>query len=348
MQPERGRWDDVLRRPADLRLTVLGVAALVGSLWLPWAEAGVGHVEVIRGRDLLSASVAMPALALAALVTAVVGRRGRSSARVGLAAVGFVASVVAGLAILIAESFAALPGVLSKHAPTALGHLGVEAKGGDGLWLVALGGGLLIVAATGTTGEVGLRGGGLRLLLGLMRERKAAIVMVLATVALAVTRYEPWVAVEAERAGGVRHAEVAGFSLPWIGPALLLSIGGLGVAAVIGLVRPGLAAALTGILSAWLASFIAAVAVVVMAMADDVRLDQIEQSRRLPEDLLDADPRVTFTAGPPSTLLAATLATFAAMALLARSPRFHMARLTARSRIYAVDAILGDLDGDQR
>lgn len=339
------RWGDLSDRPADVRLAVMAGAAMVGALWLPWAEAGAGDAEVIRGWDLWSATFVVPALAVVALVTAFAGRDGRRSARVGLAAVGFVASVATGLAILIAESFAALPGAVSRYAPAALGHLGVRARGGVGLWAVAVGGALLIVAASGATGDLGVTGAGLRRLVRLLRERNAAVVMAATAVAVAVTRYEPWVAVEADVLDGPRHAEVAGFSLPWIGPALLVSVGGLGVAALVGLVRPGLPAALTGILSAWFASFLAAVILVVMTMADDVRLDQVAQSHRLPRDILDAEPRVVSTDGPLLTLCAATLGGLAATVLLARSPRLHTARMTARSRIYAVETRLDDQEG---
>lgn len=235
-----------------------------------WLRGGLGtDARSYSGLDLpllaLPVAVAAVVAAAAAFMHGVTGRS--ALRRVGTVA-GVVVVALAGLVILTVETVAAV--IPDGVFPAAARRLTVELSAGAGLW-IALTGGVIIIA-----GARGWRPGFLSVLAGTarganMHRALPAIGLVFAATLFGWLRYEPWVGASAAGSSG----DLAGWSLPWIGPLSLVALIVLGAALV---AAAALRLQLAGLLAAaggWLITLVAGVVAQASSTFAELRLDEL-------------------------------------------------------------------------
>lgn len=246
-------------------------ACCVGSATLAvWLRAGFGtDARSFSGIDLPLLALPVGVAAVVAAVAAFLyGVTGRSALRQVGTVAGLVVVVLTGLVILAVETVAAV--IPDEILPAATRRVTVELSGGAGLW-IALAGGVLIVA-----GARGWRPPFLSVLAatgrgGDMHRALPAIGLVVAAALFGWLRYQPWVGVSAAGSSD----DLAGWSLPWIGPlslaALLLLGAALAAAAAVHLQLAGLLAATGG----WLVTLVTGIVAQASSTFAKLRLDEL-------------------------------------------------------------------------
>jgi hypothetical protein len=187
-------------------------------------------------------------------------RRGRRSSPVGRAA-SMTLAALSILGLVALESAASL--IPEELLAVTVRRLSVGLAPGLGLWLVAIASAAMAVASSGLLGG---RSGVIVMVLddwieGRRRQLAALGLLIAATVALGFARYEPW----ALGSSGVGDIEIAGWAVPWIGPATSILLWCL-------LVRPSALASLVTAALGWAVTFTAALTIVAVAGAGRLQL----------------------------------------------------------------------------
>lgn len=293
LRRERERWvgagapvsdgPPVSARIASLSLLPV-VALLAASLFGVWLSVRTGDdtsrfagLEVPVLRVVLLAAVGL--ILLGALFEGVLLQRWPLSVS---AVGGAFVLVVAVLMLLLEEIAASL--IPTSFLPTSVRRLTVDVYGGTGIWLGALAAVVLVIGSRIDGGGVGIA----RTFLGTVARLPGKLLAMLGAAGTAVgvaawSRYQPW----ASGSAATQHVEVPGWSLPFIGPASLVSILALGGAALVLVVRRNLPAALVLAVAGWACSFLAAIALVTAST-----LARVEVDRFLPEVVAGQGPSV--------------------------------------------------------
>jgi hypothetical protein len=251
-------------------LTIAGFVTVTASVLLVWVSASVGaRTEQQRGYELGPVPVIAVGLALTAAIATSIDllRRGRRSSPVGRAA-SMTLAALSILGLVALESAASL--IPEELLAVTVRRLSVGLAPGLGLWLVAIASAAMAVASSGLLGG---RSGVIVMVLddwieGRRRQLAALGLLIAATVALGFARYEPW----ALGSSGVGDIEIAGWAVPWIGPATSILLWCLVGASLAVLVRPSALASLVTAALGWAVTFTAALTIVAVAGAGRLQL----------------------------------------------------------------------------
>lgn len=274
--------------PVPARIASLSLLPVIGllaaSLFGVWLSVRTGDetsrfagLEVPVLRVVLLAAVGM--VLLGVLIEGVLLQRWPLS----VSAVGGAFVLVIAVVMLLLEEIAA--GLIpTSLLPTSVRRLTVDVYGGTGIWLGALASVALVMGSRADGGGVGIA----RTFLGTVVLLPGRLLAMLGAAGAAVgiaawSRYQPWVSGSA----ATQHVEVPGWSLPFVGPASLVSILALGGAALVLVVRRNLPAALVLAAAGWACSFLAAIALVTAST-----LARVEVDRFLPEAVANQGPSV--------------------------------------------------------
>lgn len=276
------------RPPASARIASLSllpvIALLAASLSGVWLSVRTGDdtsrfagFEVPVLRVVLIVIVGL--ILLGALIEGVILQRWPLS----VSAVGGAFVLVVALLMLLLEEIAASM-IPTIFVPTSVRRLSVDVYGGAGIWLGALTAVVLIIGSRIDGGGVGIA----RSLLATVALLPGRLLAMLGATGAAVgvaawSRYQPW----ASGSAMTRHVEVPGWSLPFVGPASLVSIMVLGGAALVLVVRRNLPAALLLAAAGWACSFLAAIALLAAST-----LARVETDRFLPDVVAGQAPSV--------------------------------------------------------
>ncbi len=244
---------------SEFLLSCGGIFLLGASLPAPWLRGRVGStVERASGWSLISARVFVIILMVGAIASAIaIAKSNREFARCAQSAGAIVALVVPIFVITVAE--VSVVWLTPDRLPNSLRRFSVGVGPGWGLWVLMLGGVLLLMSALGKSAEL------------LMRVRQTAenalklditaigLVLTAAAIPLLVaSRYASWMHV-ASPAG---DADMPGWALPWAGPisaAICVVLVG-GAAAMLLTKSSGVAIAM--VILGWVVSVTAAVVLI--------------------------------------------------------------------------------------
>lgn len=296
------------RRLGPVVSTIIAAALVAFSLRLTWLHAGLGDdIRRYPGSRLFVISLAVllgsSSIAVAALVDGAVRRRDRL---LTAATISCVMTAGTGLLLLLVEAAAGL--IPRSFLPATVRRLTVDLGAGPGLWL-AFGGSVCaaLAAAAPPWSRLGLA-------TSLSRDRSssvrtAAVLALLgSTVVFGWARYEPWVNASA---GGDTFA-LEGWSTPWLGPLSLIALWGLVISVTVLVVVRVDVAALIAAGSAWLASFLGA-----LAILSSGALGQIRIADRLPVEVRHLSPAVGSARGAWFAFASGLVAAGAAALILA-------------------------------
>lgn len=247
------------------------VALLAGSLTAVWLSVRTGEstsrfagIEVPVLRYVLVALVAVALLGV--LIEGVLLDRWPLSVT---AIASSVVLAVAALMLVLEEVAASL--IPTAFLPASVRRLTVDVYGGLGIWIAALSSLALVVTSRIDGGALGVVRHALTEAQRLPLRWLAAFILSGVSVGVAAwSRYQPWAAGSA----GTEHVEVPGWSLPVVGPASLVAVLALGVAAAALIVHRNLAAALVLAASGWALSFLAAITLLTASTLARVPVNQ--------------------------------------------------------------------------
>jgi hypothetical protein len=282
----------------------LAACGLGASTAAPWLDVGLGlRGHTYAGTQLPILAVATICAAALMLVAALAGGRAMHLATLA----GASAAVVTGLMIFLVEVAGAL--IPASLLPTTVRRVSVEPGAGPGLWAAF---------ALSVAGALAASGYGARLGDAVSRLRRcerprlttaALTVLGLATVLFWWLRYQPWI----DASGAGQQLGIEGSSTPWVGPlslvALWLMIGALAGVLLAG----GETGALLAGGAAWLATFVAAVAIIAVEALGHVAHLHVRALRGV-------HPSFSVTPAVWAAFAAGMLIAAAAAALLAFAP----------------------------
>lgn len=299
--PGGDRADD--RTPAVAGSAVLVACGLgvLGALWLRWITANLsGERVALRGIDLDWARFGFVAFGLAMVAFGVWGvvRPRRRPAAGGVVAATAVA-VLAGLLILAVEVVSGL--VPKDLVPVTIRRLSVRIGAGVGLWATLLAALVALLAATGGIRLAVARWQRLQGEGALPAAAAGQALLVVGAVVLGIGRYER--AFEAEAAGQVVLVE--GWSAPWFGPGTVLALWLVVLATAVLLVRGSVAASCVALVGAWLATFLAAL---VLLLGDALDWAEPLVLARLPDQAAVAEPAIGLGPAPTWVFVGGLLA----------------------------------------
>lgn len=293
----------------DLRVALIAGGLGVSSLAFTWASGELGEsVTVVRGTDLLPAVV----LAVGVVVVVALASMLRQPAQALIIhCVGVLVAASAVLSILLVESVASI--VPEEVIPVTVRRLSVGVAAGWGLWILAVSGALLILAASGVTSRVPLTRRTVEECARMLRSRWPAPVLLGCATVLGLSRYELW----ASGAVAGQVAEASGWSLPWAGPTTLVGFWCMVIAAGLALIQPGHYALLVCLLGAWASSFAAAFTVVsVQGLGGLLANELLGRFDELSELLQTADLAIVLGPGASWCFAASVVACFAILGSL--------------------------------
>ena len=190
--------------------------------------------------------------------------------------------VLAALMLLVEEVAASL--IPTSFLPTAVRRLTVDVYGGVGIWTATIASLVLVVVSRIDGGTIGLLGRAWKGVERLpLRWLGAFMVAGLCVGVAAWSRYQPW----ATGSAGLERVEIPGWSLPFVGPASLVTVLALAAAAAVLTVHRSLIAALTLAASGWAMSFLAAIPLLAAST-----LARVEVERYLPAGVEQYGPSV--------------------------------------------------------
>lgn len=236
-----------------------GIFLLGASLLAPWLRGRVGStVERASGWSLISARVFVIILIVGAIASAIAVAKSNSEfARCAQAAMAIIALVVPIFVIIVAE--VSVVWLAPDLLPHSLRRFSVGVGPGWGLWILMLGGVLLLVSALGKSAES---------LIILRQTGRKALKLDIAAVGLALTtaaiplliasRYASWLHV-ASPAG---DADLPGWALPWAGPVSAVLCVVLVAGAVAMLLTKSSGVAIAMVILGWVVSATAAVVLI--------------------------------------------------------------------------------------
>lgn len=278
------------RTEVDWRAVVAAFVLTSASLPLIWVsgEAGLQSAEV-RGIDL--GLVPWSVLALG-LVLGLACLLPAPAARGIVHGLGAVLAGVGTIGVLLVE--AAGSAIPEEWIPVTVRRLSVGVSAGLGLWALALSGMVLMVAASGITAPVPANAATLARIGRRARDRWPGVLLLAAALVLGVARYRTWAV--GEVAG--ERIELAGWSLPWIGPATLFGVWAIGLAGVVVLVRPASPALLGALVPAWAASCCSALGILLASAVGGVAVEEAaERLHQVSDTMRFEDPSVVVLPG---------------------------------------------------
>lgn len=260
------------------------VALLAGSLTAVWLSVRTGEstarfagLEVPVLRYVLVALVTFALLGV--LIEGVLLDRWPLSVP---AISGSVVLVLAALILVLEEVAASL--IPTFFLPTSARRLTVDVYGGLGIWIAAFASLALVVTSRIEGGAFGVVRNAWTDAQRLPLRWLAAFILAGVSVGVAAwSRYQPW----ATGSTGTEQVEVPGWSLPFVGPASLVAVLGMGAAAAVLTVHRNLVAALVLAASGWALSFVAAVALLAAST-----LARVEVGQYLPSAVEQYGPSV--------------------------------------------------------
>lgn len=278
------------RGEVDWRVVLGAFVFTSASLPLIWVsgEAGLQSAEV-RGLDF----VFVPWFVLGlGLVLALARLLPAPTARGIVHGLGAVLAGVGTIGVLLVE--AAGSAIPEEWIPVTVRRLSVGVSAGLGLWALALSGMVLMVAASGMTRLVPANAATLVRIGRQARDRWPGVLLLAAALVLGVARYRTWAV--GEVAG--ERIELAGWSLPWIGPATLFGVWAIGLAGVVVLVRPTSPALLGALVPAWAASCCSALGILLASAMGGVAVKEAaERLHQVSDTMQFKDPSVAVLPG---------------------------------------------------
>lgn len=278
-ETERQRWSSEASRDfrassASCLVAFAGATAVCTTLSMVWLRAGIGpDAKAYEAGDLpvlvLPVMLAATIAAVAALVGAATGARHAVSA--AAVAGGIVIALTAPVILILETVASAIPDSL---LPATARRLAVDVGAGPGLWIALLGG-LVILASTAARKPPFLSSLSAVLKGGRAYRALPALLLLLATCLFGWLRYEPWVIASTFGSSD----DLAGWSLPWIGPLSLVALGllaaALAAASLLQLQLAGLLAAGGG----WLVTFLTAIVAKATSGLARLRFDELTPDR---------------------------------------------------------------------
>ncbi len=292
---------------ARLGAILVACAGMAATMLLPWLHVGLGsHMRTYDGGGVPELSVPFLVAACAIAAAALLEHRRADGTLPITLGVSVAAAVGCALAIVLLESVDTL--TPRSVLPATARRLTLELGVGTGLWCAFAAAALTAAAAAAPDLRAHVR--------RLTSRAPARPELVLGTLvtfgllagAVAYLRYQPWVSVSA--AG--QDAELAGWTLPIVGPGSLvglwLVIAGGVVALVTGRVQVAGALAAFG---GWACAFTSALAIVTTRWLGRLRLDDLFDDR-----LREVDPHCVVGRASWLTFAAGLLAAGAAAGLV--------------------------------